>query len=143
MSRFVQRCLLQATLVWRSLAGRVRAVAHDSSGAVLLESLVAVVIFSVIGTAALSGLTTTYSSGDATERHATAENIVRNQIDFALSQPYQDPPFTCPLVSVPARYGVTCTGEEYVVSDTNVARLLVTVTFDGSQELAVETLRVK
>lgn len=143
MSRFLQRWLLQATLLWRPFVGRVRAIAHDSSGAVLLESLVAVVIFSVIGTAVLSGLTTTYSSGDAIERQATAENIARNQIDYALSQPYQDPPFSCSLIGVPTRYGVTCTGEEYVGGNTNVAKLRVTVTFDGAQELALETLRVK
>lgn len=115
---------------------------HDR-GALLIETVVAVLVFSLVGTAVLSGLSTTHISGAKTERQSVAENIVRNQLEHMFSRPYQEPPSSYPTITVPEGYGVTCTAEEYVLGDPDVEKVVVTVTFNGREVLVLETLRSK
>ncbi|MBI4339816.1 MAG: hypothetical protein HY680_07665 [Chloroflexi bacterium] len=110
-------------------------------GTVLLEAIIAVLLFGLVGSLTLAGLSTTHRSGAATEAQATLENIARNQMAYYSGLSYLDPLSPCPTVSVPAGYTLTCDLQEYVLADTNVELVLVTVTYDGGQQFVLETLR--
>lgn len=127
----------------RQALGRLFGLPWDCRGVLLMETLMAVMVFALVGSAVLSGLSTARISGSVTERQSVAENIARNQIAYVFSLPYQDPPSSCPTISVPTGYAVTCATEEYIVSDPNLERVAVTVSFDGAQLLVLETLRTK
>ncbi len=126
-----------------SAARRIRTLAQDCSGAFMLEAVITVLVLSLVGTAVLSGLSTVHISGASTERQSTAENIARNQMEYVASLGYQDPPYSYPTVLVPAGYAVTSEAKEHVVSDTNIEKIVVTVSLGGTQQLVLETLRTK
>src|SRR5687767_14620079 len=77
-------------------------------GGLFVETLLAILIFGMVGIGVLSGMQTLSKSGAKTESQANVENIARNQMEYALSQAYQAPPFTCPTIFVPAGFSVTC-----------------------------------
>ena len=122
---------------------RLRTLSRNCRGEFLMETMIAVMVFALIGTAVLSGVSMAHTSGASTERQSTAENIARNQMEYIFSLPYQNPPSSYPTIGVPQGYGVTCTAEEYVLGDPNIEKVIITVTFDSTQQLVLETLRIK
>ncbi len=127
-----------------SITGRrVCKLVQGNNGALLVETIIAVLVFSIVGSAVLVGLSTTHTSGARTKSQSTAENIARNQMEYMFSLPYQDPPSTCPLVEAPEGTTVTCTIEEYVLGDPNIEKVVVTVTSNGQEQLSLESLRAK
>ena len=106
-----------------------------------IEMILVVLVFSLVGTAVLAGVSGTRISGARTESQSIAENIARNQMEYAFSLPYQEPPTSYPTISVPNGYGVTCTAEEYVAFNPDIEKVVVTVTFHGQPSLVLETLR--
>ena len=114
-----------------------------SRGSLMVEVVVAVVLFGLVGSAVLAGLSTAHTSGTRTKAQAVAENLARNQLEDIFSQPYLSPPASYGLISPPSGYGVTAIGEEYVTGDSNVSRIVVEVTRAGDSILVVETLRAR
>ncbi len=125
------------------IVGWLRRFTRDDAGALLVETVLAVVVFTLVGTAVMAGLSTAHSSGAGTERQSVAENIARNQMEYMFSLPYQDPPSSYPLISVPGGYAVTCTAETYGAGGLDTEKVVVTVTFNGAEELVLEALRAK
>jgi len=107
----------------------------------LLEAAVAVMIFGTVGTAVLVGIRTAHSSGERNEHQAAAENIGRNQMENVFNQAYLPPPVSYPSISVPSMYTVTADATEYIVGETDVEKITVSVTFEGRGILSLETLR--
>lgn len=136
---------LTASIRCRGLTAvrRLQTLPRDCRGASLMETVIAVMVFALVGTAVLSGVSTAHTSGATTERQSTAENIARNQMEYAFSLPYQNWPSSYPTIGVPQGYAVTCQAEEYVLGDLNIEKVIVTVTFDSTQQLVLETLRTK
>jgi hypothetical protein len=110
-------------------------------GGLLAETVVAVMVFTAVGTAVLTGLSTTQVSGSHTWRQSVAENIARNQMEYVASLPYQPPPYSYPLVSLPAGYAVTADATFDIPGDTNIQRITVTVSYEGDVVLVLETFR--
>jgi len=108
-----------------------------------METVIAIFIFSTVGTAVLTGLSTGMSSGQKTEVQSNFENIARSQMEDTFNQTYQSPPFTYPSISPAAGYTVTSVAEEYVVGDPNIEKITVTVTYNGSPNYLLEALRTK
>ena len=52
-----------------------------------IETILVVLIFSLVGGAVLRGISGTHSSGTRTENQSVAENIARNQMEYAFSLP--------------------------------------------------------
>lgn len=115
--------------------------AGRQGGSILLETAVALLIFSLVGTAVLSGLSAAAVSTRMTGAQGVVENIARNQMEYMFSLPYQAPPSFYPAVSVPPGYAVSCEAEEYVAGNPNIERVVVTVTEDGIERLVLTTLR--
>lgn len=58
----------------------------------LLETIIAMLVFGVMGAAVLSGLSTAHRAGAKIEQQPMAEVIARNQMEYVLSLPYVEPP---------------------------------------------------
>ena len=125
------------------LAERAGARLCDERGAMMIEALIAVSVFTLLGAAVLSGSTATRNASASAEQAAVAENIARNQLETILAAPYQDPPHTYTPISTPPGYAVTADAQELIGGDTNIAALVVTVTLKGDPVLTLESLRTR
>ena len=121
---------------------RLQPLVVDCRGVLMLEVVFAVVVFTLVGVAVLSGLSITHISGAKIEGQPVGENIARNQMEHIFSLQYQPPPHTYPSIDVPSGYSVTGVAEEYVAGDPNIEKVLVTIDRDGENILLLETLRV-
>ena len=127
------------------MSSALRFLVRDSTGSILLETVVASIVFAMVGTAVLSGLSTMYASGNLTEAQSMAENLARNQMEFLFSQPYREPQqANYPTISgVPTDYSVTTTVEYASISlpDPEVAMIAVTARHLGQNTLTLKSLR--
>lgn len=132
---------------WSSL-GRLWRLAQDCRGSLLLEAVIASSVFALVGTAVLSGLSTTYRSGSITEEQSVAEYIARNQMEYNFGQVYREPdqtPYsTDPDLDIPAGYSVS-TLATHVDGNTDpeVEKLSLTVNHRSKEVLVLETVRVR
>ena len=126
---------------------------RGTKGALLLETMIAVGVFSMVGVAALAGLSTSIKVRARIERDAIAENIVRNQMEFVFTQDYKSWNGPVPYPSAinsstsayPPGYAVTVESTEApdFEGDPDIERITVTVTQHGVQVMVIETARSK
>ena len=126
---------------------RVHATLRDNTGALLLETIVAVTVFTTVGITALVGLQSTQQARLRLERQANAENVIRNQMEYLVSVDYQNPTSTTPYLSItttPSGYSVVVETEPFPEgsTDPDVEKITVRVSEGGSEILAVETVRI-
>ena len=120
---------------------KLKRLVCKQTGALLMETTVSIVVFAAVGTAVLTGTSIVRRSGAETERQSVAENIGRNQMEFAAAQPYQVAPSNYLAVPVPAGYAVQVLAVEAVAGDPNIQKIIVIITFDGNELLTLETYR--
>ncbi len=125
------------------VAARARARIRDERGTMMVEALIAVSVFTLLGAAVLSGSTATRNASASAEQAAVAENIARNQLETILAAPYQDPPHSYAPISTPPGYAVTADAQELIGGDTNIAIISVAVTLNGEPILTLESLRTR
>lgn len=94
-----------------------------------------------MGSAVLTGLSTSHTASAVTKEQSLAENIARNQMEYVFSLPYSAPTSTYPSVAAPAGYTVTALAGEYIVGDPNIEKVMVTVQHSGVTVLTLESLR--
>ena len=141
-----------ARLVGRSVVALVR----DDRGSPMLEAIVGISIFAVVGAAVLGGISTTRRAGASLEQQAIAENIARNHMESLFSVAYREPTVayatSTSAVALPRGYGVNVvtenltsqdTGGVAVTSGTDVEKVIVTVTFEGRTVLVLESARAR
>jgi len=119
-------------------------LARESAGSMLLETVVAVMVFGLVGTAVIGGLGTVNISGAKTESQSIAENIARNQMEYLFSQPYREPQQTpYPTVSVPTGYSVSTTLDfaDTVNPDPEIEKMTATISHYAQVILTLETVR--
>ncbi len=129
---------------WAGL-GRLWRLGRDCRGSLLLETVVASTVFALVGTAVLSGLSTTYRAGSITEEQSVAEHIARNQMESIFEQVYREPDQTpYPTIAVPAGYSVS-TVATYVDGNTDpeFEKLSLTVSRGSKELLVLETVRYR
>ncbi len=84
-------------------AGRAR----GQTGALLIETVVALTVFGVLGSVVLSGVQTSFISKRNFDSQSVAENLVRNQMEAVLDQTYKGWPDTYSSVtSTPAGFSI-------------------------------------
>ena len=127
----------------RSVGPPVLARLRNQRGTMMVEALIAVSVFTLLGAAVLSGSTAARNASASAEHAAVAENIARNQLETILAAPYQDPPHSYAPISTPPGYAVTADAQELVVSDPNIATIVVTVTLKGEPVLTLGSIRTK
>ena len=112
-----------------------------SRGALMVEAVVSVFIFTTLGVAMLVGFQTTQTVGNKMEGQSIAENVARNQMEFLFSQAYQDPPTAYPTITPPAGYTVTANAQEVTTGDATMQMVTVSVSREGTTLLNLETIR--
>ena len=137
-------------LVTQAFFTRLRNLALDSRGGLLLETLVAVIVFALIGTTVLVGVSTARRSGAIVDNQSIAENVARNQMEYVFSRAYKAPPLDYGSISdlpgndfkVPSGFTVTATTILRSGSvDPDLETVQVIVNHLGQQVLVVETIR--
>jgi type II secretory pathway pseudopilin PulG len=121
----------------------VKPALRSCRGGLLVDSVIAMAVFVVAGSAVLSGVSTVQRSGAVTESQAIAERVARNQMESILSQAYLAPPASFSAVPAPVGFSVTASGQEYVVGDTDIEKVSVSVSQGGTTVLVIETLRTR
>jgi len=143
------------TIIYASLktaANRFRLSVCNSLGLTLIETVIALAMFSSAGTAVLLGVSAAHTSSDRVSASAIAENLARNQMEYVSSLDYVPAGTPYPSVaddsglniSIPTGYAVTAATETYISSDDYggaIQKVIVTVTRDGQSILVLESLR--
>ena len=131
--------LFTRTLKAVRYAGRAR----GQTGGLLVETVVALTVFGVLGSVVLSGVQTSHISKRNFDSQSVAENLVRNQMESTLEQTYKGWPDTYDAVtSLPAGFSVTAQALQYSTStDTDIETVRVTVTHQGQTVKVFETIR--
>lgn len=138
----------------RSLADRFRSAVSNSLGLTLMETIIALAIFSSVGTAVLLGVSAAHISSDRVKASAIAENLARNQMEYVFTLQYVAPGNNSSYPSfavdeyldltLPTGYTVSAIPEAYI-SDTfptgSIEKVVVTVTRDENIILVLESLR--
>lgn len=141
--------ILQAA---KPMTDRIRSAIAGSMGVTLLETVIALAMFSSAGTAVLMGVSVAHTSSDRVEAHAIAENLARNQMEYVLTLDYVAPPGNYASVtddialniSIPSGFSIETTTEEYRSDDGltgSIEKVLVTIARDGENVLVLESLR--
>ena len=119
-------------------------IAMDTKGNLLLETLVAITVFALVGGAVLSGMSTALNTGSIVEGQSVAEEIARNQMESVFNVSYQEPLSTpYPTIVPPAGYVINITADEYLTGDVDIEMVVVTVSRDSESILVLETLRTR
>ncbi len=138
------------TLLALAFPHRLRTVALESRGGLLLETVVAIIVFALIGTTVLVGVSTARRSGEIVDKQSIAENVARNQMEYVFSRAYKAPPLSYASISdlpgndfkVPSGFTVTATAIlRSGIVDPDVETVRVTVSHLGEQVLVVESIR--
>ena len=136
----------------RTLAGRFRSALCNPAGLTLMETVIALAIFSSAGTAVLMGVRAAHTSSDRVNASAVAENLARNQMEYVSSLSDLAPPGTYASIaddvalniSIPTGFAVSAAAQTYIASDGfigSIETVVVTVTRDGQNVLVLKSLR--
>ncbi len=124
------------------LRRRLRRIARGQKGGLLLETVVALSVFGVVGTSLMSGIQTSYSSKTQFDIRSRAENIVRNEMEGAFAQAYKPPGQTYSTASTSDGFIVTSEAIDYsTTSDSNLEMVRITVQHGGFTVKVLEAAR--
>ena len=114
---------------------------NSQRGALLIETVVSLIVFGLVGTAVLSAVQISASSKNQFQIQSEAELMVRRQLGAVHEQAYLFPPDT--YVSIPPSQAYTVTAESVVwdVSSPDISTLRITVYHSGQEVRVFETLR--
>ncbi|MBM3939994.1 MAG: type II secretion system protein [SAR202 cluster bacterium] len=124
---------------------RLRAAMRGQRGSLLFETVLVVAVFTMLGTAVLTGMQTSLVSKNRFEAHSVTENLIRNQMAYVLEQPYVLPGGSYAVVAAPAGYTVTVEAVQFDANPgvTDISRVEVSVYRDGVPQRTVETVRAQ
>ena len=148
MSRYPSPINLPA----KTVADRVRSATFNSLGVTLMETVIALAIFSSAGSAVLMGVSAAHISSDRVNASAIAENLARNQMEYVSTLSYVAPPGSYPSIAddvglnitLPSGFVVSAAAQTYLADDGlsgSIEKVVVTVTRDGQSVLVLESLR--
>ncbi len=133
------------------LADHIRSAFSSSQGITLMETVIALAMFSSAGTAVLLGVGAAHTSSDRVSANAVAESLARNQMEYVYTLPYLAPTASYNSIaddvglnlSIPTGFAVSAATEDYVSDGYagSIEKVVVTVTRDGQSILVLESLR--
>lgn len=118
----------------------------SETGAALIETIVALALLSIISVAFLSGLGTATKATVINSEQATAESLVRSQIEYVKKYPYQydtsEYP-VAPALTIPEGWTVPPPVVESVhATDDGIQKITVTAEHNGEAVLSLVTYKV-
>ncbi len=117
---------------------------RNQRGALLAETVVALAVFGVLGSAVLGSVQASNFSKNKFSALSEAENIIRNQLESVFQQTYKapdDPDPTYLAETVPDGYSVTAKALTYSATSTDIETVRITVTHEGQIVRVFETIR--
>ena len=117
----------------------------------MVEILVALALMGIAGVCFLSSLTTVSKSTIITDEHSTADSLAVSQMEYILSQSYDDtnnPPQYALLPDIPDGWSVNVTAERLdpenngVGDDDGIQEISVTVNFGSKQVIPLTSRKV-
>ncbi len=117
---------------------------RNQRGALLLEAVVALAVFGVLGTTVLGAVQTSFIGKRLFDQQSTAENLIRNQMESVFDQVYKAPDDAEPTylaITPPTGYSVTAESLTYDVANTDISTVRITVYQDGQPVKTFETQR--
>ena len=110
-------------------------------GGLLLETLIAITVFGVLGSVMYTGVQTSYISKRNFDIHSRAENIVRTEIESIYAQPYKPPGQTYTSITTVDGFTITSIALTYSTTTTDIERIRVTVDYGGNTVRVLEAVR--
>ena len=124
----------------RMLAPKARALCVQERGGLLVETVVALVIFGVLGTTVLGSVQTSFISKRHFDVQSESENLIRNQTEYVFEQDYIPPVDVYLTVTPPSGFTVTADALLYDATSTGIETVRVSVYHEGELVKAFETL---
>ena len=121
---------------------RVKACLQDQRGLGLAESVVAVAILGVSVVAFVVALSAGMLAVGEQGREVVAQSLVRSQLEYTKSYPYDAEVTTYPLVAAPAGYAVSVAVGSVPDTDTDIQMITVVVSHEGEDILTVADYKV-
>jgi len=118
-----------------------RRLIRGQKGFLLMEVVVSLAVFGILGTAVLSSVQTSYISKNKFNSDSTAENIIRNQLESVIKDPYKNPGLNYDAITAPSGYSVTAEALTYDATSTDIETVRITVYQDGQAIKVFETVR--
>ena len=118
----------------------------NEKGFSLMETVVALALFSIVSFAFLTGLFTLTKATVTTKDRAVAENLARNELEYVKNLSYQygtEEYEVCPTLDIPAGWTVTPPVVEPLnETDDGVQKVTVTIEHNGQPVLSLFTYKV-
>jgi type II secretory pathway pseudopilin PulG len=136
---------------------RIKVKLQDEAGIGLVESLAAVAILGIAGTAFVLSLSTGALAVREGDQEATAQSLARAQMEYVKNYPYQEVPTTYPLVytedetynpnpvTLPEGYGISVAvgAIPQAGGDTDIQKVTVTISREGENIMTIEDYKVR
>ena len=123
------------------LASRARTLRAQERGGLLVETVIALVIFGLLGTTVLGSVQTSFTSKRLFDVQSESENLIRNQTEYVFEQDYVLPVGVYLTVTPPSGFTVTADALLYDATSTGISTVRVTVYHEGELVKTFETLR--
>ena len=128
---------------------------YSQSGYSLLESIIAILLISVLALILLIGFSTAFKAVVTINRQYQAETLARSQIDSVKQQDYID--YSQPshgfysLINAPVGYNIvimvtpidSSTGQELISGDNGIQKIIITVVFNNDVIKSLEGYKVR
>ena len=114
---------------------------RNQRGALLIEVVLTLSVFGILGTTVLGAVQTSYISKRQFDVQSTAENVIRNQLESSFEQPYKVPGQTYLPTTTPNGFSVTAEALTHDATSTDIAIVRITVYHEGQPVKVFETLR--
>jgi type II secretory pathway pseudopilin PulG len=124
------------------LRRKVRQYCHNESGLGLVEMLVAVSLMGLVATAFISALSTGSLAVGTQSEQTIAQQLAQTQQEVIKAAAYSTTGAGYPAVTAPSGYSVAFTVNSSIYSDTNIQKITVTISRDGTQILTTEGYKV-
>ncbi len=119
----------------------LRRCLRNERGGLLIEVVVTLSVFGILGTAVLGAVQTSNIAKARADIDATADNLIRNQISYIMEQPYKLPGETYDTVALPSGYTLDVDNLTHDVSSTDISMVRITVYHQGQEVEVHEELR--
>jgi Tfp pilus assembly protein PilV len=116
--------------------------ARDQKGLGLVETLVAVAILGTSVVAFTAGLAAGSISVREQDRIAVSQELAQTQLEYTKSYTYSAAALTYPAVAAPPGYSIAVSVSAVPGADTDIQKITVTVSREGSDVLAVAGYKV-
>ncbi len=114
---------------------------RSQRGSFLVEAIVTLSIFSILGLAVMRGIQTSYVGKRSFDIQSSAENLARNQLESVFNEAYELPGSSYTAISVPAMYSISAEALTYDATSSDIETVRVTVLQNGQVVKVIETLR--